>query len=144
MTFISPSHRELVRSYGTLFARVVVGVFFISAGVGKVGTGFGLGAGFAGTVGYVGSVGLPMPEALTLAAAVLEIGGGLGVLLGFYFAEAAAALTLVCVFTAIFFHGNMSDPMQKVQMFKNLSIAGGLLYMIGYGSGTGWKISCHY
>jgi len=136
---LTQAHRDLARSYGTLFARIVIGLFFITAGVGKIGSGFGLGAGFAGTVGYIGSVGIPLPEVVAVVAILLEIGGGVGVLLGWYFAEAATALAFVCIFTAIVFHGNVEDPMQRGMFFKNLAIAGGLMYMIAYGAGSGWS-----
>jgi putative oxidoreductase len=137
--FVTQAHRELARSHGALIARIVVGVFFIMAGVGKIGSGFGLGVGFAGTVGYITAVGLPMPQLLALAAIALEISGGLGILLGWYFAESAAALAFVCLFTAVFFH-NPSEPMQRINFFKNISIAAGLIYMIGFGPGSAWTI----
>lgn len=139
MLMMSESHRKMLENYGTLAARIVIGVFFIIAGLGKIGTGFGLGAGFDGTVGYVALVGLPMPELLVLLATILEIGGGLGVLLGFHMGLSAGALAFVCIFTAIFFHGP-SDPMQRINFFKNMSIAGGLIYMMVYGPGTGFAL----
>jgi putative oxidoreductase len=140
MLMMSDSHRAILENYGTLAARVVIGLFFIIAGIGKIGAGFGLGGGFAGTAGYVASVGMPLPEVLTAAAIILEIGGGLLVLLGWHTGLGAAMLALTCVFTAIFFHGQIGDPMQRIQFFKNLSIAGGLVYMMVYGPGTG--MSC--
>ena len=137
--FITHAHRELVRTYGTLYARIIVGFLFITAGIGKIGSGYGFGGGYEGTVQYLASTGLPMPELLVLAAIVLEIGGGLGVLLGYYFAESAAALVFVCFFTAFFLHNDFTNGMQKTMFFKNITIAGGLLYMIAFGPGNGWK-----
>jgi putative oxidoreductase len=140
MLMMSESHRALLEKHGTLAARVVIGLFFIVAGVGKIGTGFGLGGGFAGTAGYIGAVGMPMPELLAVAAIILEVGGGALVLLGWHIGMGAAMLAFTCIFTAIFFHGSIGDPMQRIQFFKNLSIAGGLVYMMVYGPGTG--MSC--
>lgn len=136
--FITHAHKEMIRTYGTLYARIIVGFLFITAGIGKLGDGFGLGGGYAGTVGYLTSAGLPAPELLTLASVVLEIGGGFGVLLGYYFAESAAALVFVCLFTAFFLHSDFSNGTQKTNFFKNLTIAGGLMYMIAFGPGNGW------
>ncbi len=127
----------MLENYGTLAARVVIGVFFITAGIGKIGAGFGLGGGFAGTVGYITATGLPAPELLAAAAIVLEIGGGILVLLGWHIGLGAGMLAFVSIFTAFFFHGAVGDPMQRGQMFKNLAIAGGLIYMMVYGPGTG-------
>ena len=135
---LTHAHREFARSYGTLFARIVIGVFFITAGIGKIGAGYGMGAGFAGTAGYIASAGLPLPELLAIAAILMEIGGGLGVLLGWYFAESAAALAFVCIFTAIFFHGDWTNQMNKIMFFKNFAIAGGLMYMVAFGPGASW------
>lgn len=137
MLMLSDAHRALLENYGTLAARVVIGLFFIMAGIGKIGAGFGLGGGFAGTAGYIASAGMPFPELLAAAALILEIGGGVMVLLGFHTGLGAGMLAFVCIFTAFFFHGNWSDPMQRGMMFKNLSIAGGLIYMMVYGPGTG-------
>jgi putative oxidoreductase len=137
---MTDSQRAMLEMYGTLAARIVVGLFFIIAGLGKVGTGFGLGGGFAGTAGYIASTGLPMPEVLAIAAILLEIGGGVMVLLGWHTGLGAGLLAFTCIFTAIFFHGKIGDPMQRVQFFKNLSIAGGLIYMMVYGPGTGASV----
>jgi len=137
MLMMSDAHRALLEQYGTLAARIVVGIFFIMAGIGKIGTGFGLGGGFAGTAGFIGSVGLPLPELLAVAAIILEVGGGAMVLLGFHTGLGAAMLAFTCIFTAIFFHGSWED---RSAMFKNLSIAGGLIYMMVYGPGTGFSL----
>lgn len=137
---MSDSYRACLENYGTLVARLVIGAFFILAGIGKVGAGFGLGGGFAGTAGFIGSVGLPFPELLAVAAIILEIGGGIGLLLGFHTGLSAAALAFVCIFTAIIFHGDVADSQQRSAMFKNLSIAGGLIYMMVYGPGTGFAL----
>ncbi len=136
---MSSSHRALLEQYGTLAARIVVGLLFITAGIGKIGTGFGLGGGFAGTVGYISSAGLPFPELLAVAAAVLEIGGGALVLLGWHTDIGASMLVFVCLFTAAFFHNKLGDGMQRTLFLKNLSIAGGLIYMMVYGPGTGYS-----
>jgi putative oxidoreductase len=137
---MSDSQRAILENYGTLAARVVIGLFFITAGIGKIGAGFGLGGGFAGTAGYIASVSMPFPEVLAALAIILEIGGGVLVLLGWHTGLGAAMLAFVSIFTAIFFHGAIGDPMQRIQFFKNLSIAGGLVYMMVYGPGTG--MSC--
>lgn len=140
MLMMSDAHRALLENYGTLVARIVIGIFFITTGIGKVGAGFGLGGGFAGTAGYIAATGLPAPELLAIAAILLEIGGGALVLLGWHTGLGSAALVFVCLFTAFFFHGNLSDGMQRTMFFKNLAIAGGLIYMMVYGPGTGWSL----
>ena len=131
---LKDSHRALLQNYGTLLARVVIGVFFIMAGISK------LGAGFAGTVAYIQMVGLPMPEVLTVAAIILELCGGIGILLGWYTSYAALALIFVCLFTAAFFHNNFANQIQMTMFMKNLAIAAGLTFIAAYGPGTGMSM----
>jgi putative oxidoreductase len=140
--FITDSHKGLVRKYGTLFARLAIGTLFLIAGFSKV-------VGFEGSVGYIGSMGLPMPELVNIIAIIIEIGGGLALILGFHIAEAASALALFTFLAATLFHSpttwlgkaDAASGMQKTMFLKDFSILGGLLYIIGYGAGDGWSLS---
>ena len=68
-----------------LMGRVLLGVFLIPAGVGKI-------AGFAGTVGYTTATGLPLQKVGVPIVMVVEIVGGLALLVGFQSRFAALAL----------------------------------------------------
>ncbi len=131
---MSDSQRAMVRSYGTLAARILMGALFVLAGLGKTG------AQFAGTVGYIAGAGLPMPELLAILTIIVEIGGGLMIILGYRIGTAAIALIGFTLLASWFFHnpktweGNVS---QQIMFMKNLAICGGLLYMLAYGPGTG-------
>jgi putative oxidoreductase len=67
-------------------------------------------------------------------ALVVEIGGGLLLLIGYRARLAAAALALFTVAAAIFFHGNFADQNQMIHFIKNLAIAGGLLQVVATGA----------
>lgn len=109
-----------------LAARLLMAAIFITAGFGKVG------AGYAGTAGYMESVGLP--GALLPLVILLEIGGGLALVLGFQARLAALALAVFSIVSAVIFHGG-ADPMQQIMFMKNLAMAGGLLAFTVFGAG---------
>ena len=106
---------------------------FLPAGISKI-------SGFAGTVGYAASAGLPMPEVGTAVGLVLEIVGGLALIVGFGTRWAALALALFTLVASFFFHNYWAMPADKVMMmqimfWKNVAIAGGLLAFTAFGPG---------
>lgn len=123
-------------SWGTLLplkGRVLLSLLFIILGFGKL-------MGFAGTAGYFGSIGLPMPEVTTALVILIEVGGGLMLLLGFHARAAAWALAIFTFLATIIAHRDIGDQMQLTAALKNLAIIGGLVYVIKYGSGP-WSLS---
>lgn len=124
---------EIVRMYGPLVGRVLLAVIFIIAGFGKI-------TGFEGTVGYIQSVGLPAPQLAAVVAIIVELGGGIMLVIGWKARWAAAAMFIFTLVAAVVFHAFWSSPadqvmMQQIQFMKNLAIMGGLLYIVVYGSG---------
>jgi putative oxidoreductase len=122
-----------IQSFGPLVARVLLGLIFVWAGFGKV-------TGFAATTSYIASKGLPLPEVLAVAAIVLELGGGILVMLGWQARWAAWGLGFVCLFTAVFFHNFWDVPAdqvrnQTIHFLKNLAILGGMLLLVIQGAG---------
>lgn len=109
-----------------IVARALTAWIFIGAGLSK------LGAGYAGTQGYMASVGLP-GELLPLVI-LLEIGGGIALVLGFQARLAALALAIFSIVSAFMFHG-AADQMQQIMFMKNLAMAGGLLAFTVFGAG---------
>ena len=116
-----------------LIGRLVLAWFFVPAGWGKV-------AGFAGTVGYATSAGLPLPEVGVAVGLLIELVGGLLLLVGFATRWAALALALFVVVAAFFFHNYWAMPeaqqmMQQLNFTKNLAIGAGLLAFAAFGPG---------
>lgn len=112
---------------GTLLAgRVLLSAIFIVAGLGKL-------TGYAATQGYMDSVGVP--GALLPLVIVLELGGGLALLLGWQARIAALLLAGFSVLSALLFHFDLGDQMQSILFMKNLAMAGGLLYVVATGAG---------
>lgn len=123
----------LVEKFGPLLGRVLMALLFVPAGINKL-------TGYAGTVGYIKSVGLPLPEVGAAIAVIVELGVGLALLVGYKARYAALVLALFTVAAAIGFHNfwameEAKVMINRIQFFKNLSIAGGLLFIAAYGAG---------
>ncbi len=110
-----------------VIARVLLGLIFVVAGLGK------LGEGYAGTAGYMDSMGVP--GSLLPLVILLEIGGGLMVITGLKTAWAASALAVFTLVSALIFHFNFADQMQSIMFMKNVAITGGLMLLALHGAG---------
>lgn len=120
-----------------LIGRLLLAWLFLPAGISKI-------SGFAGTVGYAASAGLPMPEVGTAVGLVLEIVGGLALIVGFGTRWAALALALFTLVASFFFHNYWALPadkqmMQYLMFYKNIAVAGGLLVLAAFGAGA-WSL----
>lgn len=117
-----------------LVGRILLALLFIPAGVGKL-------TGFAGTVAYTASAGVPLPQVAVALALVVEIVGGLALLLGWQTRWAALALALFTLVASFFFHRFWALPaeqagMQQLLFYKNIAVAGGLFAFAAFGAGA--------
>lgn len=117
-----------------LLGRVLLALLFIPAGVGKL-------TGFAGTVAYTASAGVPLPQVAVALALVVEVVGGLALLLGWQTRWAALALALFTLVASFFFHKFWALPaeqagMQQLLFYKNIAVAGGLFAFAAFGAGA--------
>lgn len=110
-----------------LIARLLMAQIFLIAGLGKIGN-------YAGTQAYMDAMGVP--GMLLPLVILLEIGGGLALLLGFQTRWVSWALAGFTVVAAAIFHSNLADQMQMIMFMKNLAMAGGLLVLSVHGSGA--------
>ena len=110
-----------MNNYLSAIGRVLLAHIFLLAGLNK------LGAGYAGTQGYMDAMGVP--GGLLPLVILLEIGGGLALLLGWKTRIVSLALAGFTALAAILFHGNVAEQMQMIMFMKNLSITGGLLFV---------------
>jgi putative oxidoreductase len=122
-----------VREYGPVIGRILISLLFVVAGLTKAG--ILPGGGWEGTVGYIAGQGLPMPEVLAALTILLEIVGGLMIMLGFKARLAAIVFFLWLIPVTFIFHNMLSDPSQQTAFLKNLTIMGAMLYVAAYGSG---------
>lgn len=125
------------QSFALAFGRVCLALVFLASGAAKLGT-------WASVTGYMAARDIPWPGFFLCCAVLLEIGGGLSVLLGWKARIGAKALMLVLVPATLAFHGfwHESDANfreQVLQFLKNLSILGGLILVAVHGSGP-WSL----
>lgn len=123
-----------LQQFGPLVGRILIALIFVMSGFGKI-------PGFEGTVGYIASKGLPFPALAAIAAIVVELGGGIALILGWKARWAAAAMLLFTVSAAVIFHnfwGVAADQAQNqmIHFMKNISMVGGLLMVLVNGSGA--------
>lgn len=109
-----------------LIGRVLLAQIFVMAGLSKI-------TGYAGTQQYMEAMGVP--GMLLPLVILLEIGGGLALLLGWQTRVTAVALAGFTVVAGVIFHSNFADQMQMILFMKNLAMAGGLLFVAAYGAG---------
>jgi len=124
---------EIVRMYGPLVGRVLLASIFIIAGFGKI-------TGFDGTVGYMQAYNMPMTQVLAVITIIIELAGGIMIVVGWKARWGAAALFIFVLVASFVFHAFWAVPadqaqLQNIQFMKNLAIMGGMLYIIVYGSG---------
>jgi len=111
-----------------LAGRVLLSAIFVLSGISKI-------SAPAATLAYISSVGLPFAH-LGLAIAILvELVGGVALVLGYRTRLVAAVLALFTIATALAFHSNLADQNQFFHFFKNIAMFGGLLQIVAYGAG---------
>ncbi len=117
-------------SWLPLIARILIAVPFLMAAFNKI-------TNFAGTAEFAASAGLPAPDVAIVIAILVEIVGGLSVLLGYRIFWGAIALAVFTVVASFVFHADFADQAQQLFFMKNMGIVAALLYMAHYGAGKG-------
>lgn len=88
-----------------------------------------------GALGYIEAFGLPLPAAALALAIIVEIGGGLLLIVGYRTRLTAGILAMFTLVTALIFHSLLGDPNEFNHFFKNVAMAGGLLQIAAFGPG---------
>jgi putative oxidoreductase len=122
-----------VTQFAPLLGRILVAQLFVYYGFTKI-------IGFTGTAGYIASKGLSMPEVLAALTIIIEIGGGLMILLGWRARLGAAVLFLWMIPVTFVFHNFWSMEgaaamANQINFHKNLALMGAMLLIVGFGSG---------
>ena len=125
---VSGSEAGRVENVALLVGRVLMCVLFIHGGWGKL-----LAAG--ATQALFAKLGLPVPVLAWLVAVIVELIGGLAILLGLYARIAGIVLAVWCVATALVAHTNFADRNMEIHFWKNMAMAGGFLYVFVFGAG---------
>lgn len=109
--------------------RLLLAIMFVFSGLGKL-------TAPDATQGFIASVGMPLPLLSYLMAVLVELGGGLLLLIGFHARMVSLALAAFTLLTAIIFHSDFADQNQMIHFMKNIAITGGLLQVVAFGAGS--------
>lgn len=113
-----------------LAARILLGLLFIIAGIGKL-------ADVPGFAGFMATGGIP--AALAWPVVLFEIIGGIALVVGFQTRWVALALAAFCVLSGALYHFVPGDQLQMTSFLKNLGLAGGYLALYVIGAGN-WSV----
>lgn len=115
-----------------LLGRLLLSALFVWGGLGKL-------TAPSQTIGFIAHVGLPVPTVAYVIAVVVELGGGVLLVLGAFTRPVAVVLALWCLVTAEIFHFGPGGYENLVNGYKNLGLTGGFLYVLAHGAGL-WSV----
>ena len=116
-------------SFTILLGRILLAVIFLLSGFGKL-------TAISGTAAYFGAMGLPVPTVTAVVVGLIELLGGLAVLVGFQTRIAAWVLAVFTIATALVAHTGWADQNQMIHFLKNVAITGGFLLLASSGAGA--------
>ena len=117
---------DTVKPYTDVAGRVLIATLFLLAGWGKI-------SGYAATQAYMQHAGVP--GSLLPLVILLELGGGIAIVVGLYTRPVALLLAGFSVIAGLLFHGGSADQMQQIMLLKDLGLAGGFLFLVANGAG---------
>jgi len=107
-------------------ARGLLGLFFIYFGLDKF-------VNYADTTIYMSS--FSVPGLFLPVVILLEIAGGIALLVGWRFKLTAGLLAGFTGLAALVFHSDFAEPVQVILFMKNMAIVAGLLLFVAIGAG---------
>jgi putative oxidoreductase len=117
---------DTVKPYADVIGRVLIAALFVLSGWGKV-------TAYAGTQAYMQHAGVP--AGLLPLVILLELGGGIAIVIGLYTRPVALLLAGFSIIAALLFHAGSADQMQQIMFLKDLGLAGGFLFLVANGAG---------
>lgn len=112
--------------YTNVISRILLVYLFVWAGVGKI-------MSYQETAGYM--EGMHVSAYLLPLVILLELGGGVAIVLGFLTRFTAMAMAIFSIVAALIFHNDFAKDMQQLMFIKDISIAGGLFLLASTGPG---------
>jgi putative oxidoreductase len=124
---------DAVEKIVPLIGRILLALVFVTAGFGKIWT-------IGTTAGYMASHGIPLPNLLVYGVVLLELGGGLALVLGLFARPLGLIFALYLLTLALVFHNYWAMPeaqqhAQQIAFLEHLAMLGGMLYIFAFGAG---------
>ena len=123
---------ENAKTYLVPLGRLLLSSLFIWAGFGKL-------MNPSGTAQYFASMNVPAPSIAVWVVLIIELVGGILILIGFQTRWAALVLAIFCLITGFAIHLPAGDLPNMLNFYKNLTMAGGFLYVVSFGAGN-WSV----
>jgi len=120
--------RTIAMDWVALLGRILMSAIFIHGGYFKA-------IAPTATMNHFAAQHLPMVGAAYALALLVEIGGGVLILVGYRARLTALVLAAWCVATAMVAHYHPESREQMIHFLKNLCMAGGFLQIVAYGAG---------
>jgi putative oxidoreductase len=113
--------------------RLLIAVIFVRAGLNKLSS-------IAATSATMAGHGIPYPDILVWGAIVVELGGGLLLVLGLFARWAALVLFFYTFALALIFHAYWTATggavrTESASFYGHLAMMGGMLYVTAFGAG---------
>ena len=112
--------------YALLIGRLLLAAIFLWSGISKI-------MGYSATAAYMDKAGVP--SALLPLVIVVELAGGIAVLVGWQTRWAALVLAGFTLVAALLFHLQPNDRNQMIRFMKNIAMVGGFLALYAAGAG---------
>lgn len=132
---VAATPRETIPAYWATIGRIIIGLFFLSSGIGKL-------IGEPGAIPEMMRQGFPLVVPLYWATAVFETVFGAAMVLGILIGWTSVLLALFTLATAVTIHtfwnnppGSMAYMSNLINFEKNFAIIGGLLAFGALGPG---------
>jgi putative oxidoreductase len=121
------------KDVAALVGRVLLALMFVWAGYGKI-------AGYDGTAGFMASSGMPMVNVLLPLTILVELGGGIALIVGWKARWVALALAAFTLLASLIFHNYWAMTGAAVMtnmlfFYKNVAVIGGMLMVFAFGPG---------
>ncbi|MGD1083009.1 MAG: DoxX family protein [Candidatus Sulfotelmatobacter sp.] len=117
------------KNYALALGRVLLSSVFIWQGILQL-------ADPGASVKYFASVHVPYPDIAIWLSILINLGAGLALLVGFATHWVAGVLAVLCLYTAFGVHLRVGDLANMFNFYKNITIAGGLMYVMVFGPGS--------
>lgn len=125
---------DSLKNFVVVVGRILIALIFVRAGINKIGS-------IDAIAAQMAKSGIPLSNILVFGAIMMELGGGLLLMVGLFARWAAMALFFYTLTLALIFHAYWAVPdaqarMQASFFFGHLSMMGGMLVVVAFGAGA--------